>query len=687
MTDRPEVRARSRGIAFAALLAAMAAGVANAADRAAPSVVLQLPSSMTAAEVGRLIDGLEAKGATAAPTAPTPPEATLLHRVTGRLRQAAGAAPTLATLPHRWRDALAQEPVTPVLPFWPGLALVLISAGAIEFLIRRSAAAIVPGLAISPDQSLPRAFLAHAVRLALGVAGFLLVVHTGVGLFGQGSALLTETGDRIADAAGDWRLAMAALTLLAAPGLAAARPLPLTEAGARQIVLWISGYLVLALLLSVGISLVQRLGDDDMALAAAFGIAGLILVYKVAMFLRLSRPIAAAILVTGGSRPAWPRRVAAGSWHWLFIALSVVIFVLAVEQYAVGNNLRAALAATASQSAIVGMALVWAAKQRFLFDHRQSATRSWWRPTANRALDVAVLLGGLVWLARIWGYDVLDAADGGVTAHFLRPLFKAVATLASAWLVWSAIGGFLRERAPSPRSPGPDPMVAATAMTRLGTLLPLIRNCLAIAIFFLGAVLALGDLGVDVAPLLAGAGVVGIALGFGAQALVRDVIAGLFFLIDDAFRLGEYIDTGRLKGTVEAISIRSLRLRHQNGQIHTIPFGQIQAVTNSSRDWAIVKFNLHIAPDSDLELVRKTIKQVGLALLEDPEIGVDFIQPLKMQGVLDVTQAAIMIQCKFTALPVRPAQLRRQCLHELIRHFAAAGIALATPPAIASNPR
>jgi small-conductance mechanosensitive channel len=169
-------------------------------------------------------------------------------------------------------------------------------------------------------------------------------------------------------------------------------------------------------------------------------------------------------------------------------------------------------------------------------------------------------LGSAVWVARLFGYDVLDPAIGGFTETVLRPLFKAAATLAVAWLVWATIGGFLGGRAPNRVLLGDEDaaMPELTGVTRLATLLPLIRNTLAIAIFFLGAVIALGDLGVNIGPLLAGAGVVGIALGFGAQALVRDVIAGLFFLIDDAFRLGEYIDTGRLKGTVEAISIRSV---------------------------------------------------------------------------------------------------------------------------------
>jgi small-conductance mechanosensitive channel len=365
-----------------------------------------------------------------------------------------------------------------------------------------------------------------------------------------------------------------------------------------------------------------------------------------------------------------------------------LVFLLALEEFTIGNNPYALGAATALQAVIVAFTMIWAAKRRFVVEYGALDPGRWWLPVASRAVDVILLLASALGLLRLWGYDVLNPAAGSVAEMVLQPLFKAVTTLAVAWLIWAMIGGFLRERIPRqvPLGDEDSPTMLADGVTRLATLLPLIRNTVAITVFFLGAVIALGDLGVNIGPLLAGAGVVGIALGFGAQALVRDVIAGLFFLIDDAFRLGEYIDTGRLKGTVEAISIRSVRLRHQNGQVHTIPFGQIQAVTNSSRDWAIVKFNLHVALDSDLDLVRKTLKQLGQSLLRDPEIGGDFIQPLKMQGVADVTQAAIMIRCKFTARPSRPSYLRRQAMREIIKRFAAAGIAFATPPAIASNP-
>jgi small-conductance mechanosensitive channel len=207
----------------------------------------------------------------------------------------------------------------------------------------------------------------------------------------------------------------------------------------------------------------------------------------------------------------------------------------------------------------------------------------------------------------------------------------------------------------------------------------LLRNLTMVGLGVTAAEICLSALGLNLAPLLAGLGVIGIALGFGAQSLVRDIISGIFFLMEDAFRVGEYIDTGRLRGTVEGMSLRSVRLRHQNGPVHTIPFGQVPAVTNFSRDWSVVKFNLHLDPSAEIELVRRTIKRVGLELLDNPEIGAEFIQPLKMQGVIDVLQTALVVRCKFTASPLRPTYLQRQALRRLMEAFSDAQIPFAAP--------
>ncbi|MEL7262640.1 MAG: mechanosensitive ion channel domain-containing protein, partial [Pseudomonadota bacterium] len=174
-----------------------------------------------------------------------------------------------------------------------------------------------------------------------------------------------------------------------------------------------------------------------------------------------------------------------------------------------------------------------------------------------------------------------------------------------------------------------------SSASRLATLLPLFRNFVLIVIVVTILLISLMEMGVNVGPLFAGAGIVGVAVGFGSQSLVRDIFSGAFFLFDDAFRKGEYIDVGGVKGTVESISVRSFQLRHHLGALHTIPFGEIQVLTNYSRDWVIMKLPLRVTYDTDVEKVRKLIKNLGVALLDDPVIGENFIQPLKSQGVIE----------------------------------------------------
>ena len=132
--------------------------------------------------------------------------------------------------------------------------------------------------------------------------------------------------------------------------------------------------------------------------------------------------------------------------------------------------------------------------------------------------------------------------------------------------------------------------------------------------------MALSALGVQIGPLIAGAGVVGVAVGFGAQTLVKDVISGMFYLLDDAFRVGEYIQSGSYKGTVESFSLRSVKLRHHRGPLYTVPFGELGAVQNMSRDWVIDKMSVGVTYDTDLDKVKKLIKQIGTGAAGRPGV-------------------------------------------------------------------
>jgi small-conductance mechanosensitive channel len=187
----------------------------------------------------------------------------------------------------------------------------------------------------------------------------------------------------------------------------------------------------------------------------------------------------------------------------------------------------------------------------------------------------------------------------------------------------------------------------------------------------------LSNLGVNIGPLLAGAGIIGVAIGFGSQTLVRDIVSGAFFLIDDAFRVGEYVETGSVKGTVEKIAIRSLRLRHHRGLVHTIPYGEIRSVTNYSRDWVIMKLEFRLPYGTDIEKVRKLIKKVGQEMEADEALAKGMLAPLKSQGVTRMEDSALIFRAKFTAKPGEQFVLRREAYRRMQETLLENGIGFA----------
>jgi small-conductance mechanosensitive channel len=176
-----------------------------------------------------------------------------------------------------------------------------------------------------------------------------------------------------------------------------------------------------------------------------------------------------------------------------------------------------------------------------------------------------------------------------------------------------------------------------------------------------------------------GAGIVGVAVGFGSQTLVKDIISGVFYLLDDAFRVGEYIQSGSYKGMVESFSLRSVKLRHHRGPVYTVPFGQLGAVQNMSRDWVIDKFEINVTYDTDLEKARKLIKRIGQEMAEDPEFAANIIEPLKMQGVEQFGDYAVQIRCKMTTRPGEQFVIRRKAFARIKQAFDENGIKFAFP--------
>ncbi|MEQ9692972.1 mechanosensitive ion channel family protein [Shimia sp. SDUM112013] len=296
---------------------------------------------------------------------------------------------------------------------------------------------------------------------------------------------------------------------------------------------------------------------------------------------------------------------------------------------------------------------------------------------ARRISGILALVAGLYATLSIFGGEQLVAEDG-LIGRFL----DVVIIIFIGYIVFNCfriwIDTKIREEQGDQIEEGElGDEGGANSASRLATLLPLFRNFILIVILVTIILIILMEIGINVSPLFAGAGVVGLAIGFGAQTLVRDIFSGAFFLFDDAFRKGEYIDIGGVKGTVEKISVRSFQLRHHLGPLHTVPFGEIQHLTNYSRDWVIMKLPLRVTYDTDVERVRKLIKKLGIALLDDPVIGDNFIQPLKSQGVIEMQDSAMIIRVKFMTKPGDQWLVRKKVFQEIRDLFEREGIKFA----------
>ena len=298
----------------------------------------------------------------------------------------------------------------------------------------------------------------------------------------------------------------------------------------------------------------------------------------------------------------------------------------------------------------------------------------------EHGIQALLIIGAVGVLARGWGVDLVHlASQDTLFARIVHGVLSAVIILLVADVLWQAAKAAIDRKLAEAADLGQPNTDEARRRARIRTLLPIFRNILFFVVVAVAVMMALAAMGVEIGPLIAGAGVVGVAIGFGAQSFVRDVIAGMFYLLDDAFRVGEYIQAGNYKGTVEGFSIRSIKLRHHRGPIYTVPFGVLGAIQNQSRDWVIDKLMVGITYDSDLERARKLIKQIGLDLAQDPEFAPLILEPLKMQGVENLGDFAVQIRAKMMTVPGEQFVIRRKAYAMIKKAFDENGIKFAFP--------
>ena len=367
--------------------------------------------------------------------------------------------------------------------------------------------------------------------------------------------------------------------------------------------------------------------------------------------IKLRRPVAHLIrnraLAQRLGQPALQEslRIFSVLWYWPIL---LMLLVSALNLLGVGEGSERALRnALLTSGLLIGTVFM------------STILHHWFRTRAQRSgaykerfvsvvyalLRVALAVTFIELLAQIWGFSLLAFASDSSTGKVISDsLGHILLILLVTWLAWVVLDTAIQQ-ALEPANPRRG---SHAPSTRIKTILPLMRNAIKVILVVVCTITTMANLGVNVAPFLAGAGVIGLAIGFGSQQLVQDVITGLFIIIEDTISVGDWVvvDSSHA-GTVEGLTIRTLRLRDSRGFVHSVPFGQIKAVINHSRQFAYAYFSVQFTYDTDMDKATELIREAGQQISNDPLLSLSLQGTLTIFGVDSMTLDGVTITAQF----------------------------------------
>jgi small conductance mechanosensitive channel len=292
------------------------------------------------------------------------------------------------------------------------------------------------------------------------------------------------------------------------------------------------------------------------------------------------------------------------------------------------------------------------------------------------------------WLCRTV-FRVSGSQDAAEVADAMARPLRIVLILVLAWIaarftrrfVAKVARGMREQPRSSPfRDRGATPVPTDVEMRRrtqrVDTLATVLRNVATVLIWSIAGLIVLGEIGIDLAPLLAGAGVVGIVLGLGAQQVVRDFLAGLFMLLEDQYGVGDVIDMGEASGTVEWVSLRVTRLRDVEGVVWWVPNGQVTRVGNKSQQWSRALLDVAVAPDTDIPIATEVIQSTADGMWRDPEWRDRLLDQPEVWGVEDIGAGGILLRLVVKTVPLEQWNVARELRARIKAAFDAAGVSL-----------
>jgi len=292
----------------------------------------------------------------------------------------------------------------------------------------------------------------------------------------------------------------------------------------------------------------------------------------------------------------------------------------------------------------------------------------------RKGLVGVVIVVGIGVIGEIWGVPVSDFVASDTGARIILRGVAIILTLAvvvSIIEVCNAVSVYLLKERRGKRK--------KEISQKQKTLIPVIRTAINISAGFVGGIIILDRLGVNTTPILAGAGIVGLAVGFGSQTLVKDLINGLFILFEESIRVGDWATVGNQGGMVESVGLRTVKLRDMNGTVHVIPNSTIDSLSNYSKVFSRTVMDIGIAYREDVDEVMEILKELGEELQKDPEYGPSILEPLEIFGLDRFEDSAVVIRARFKTKPLKQWGVKREFYRRMKRVFDERGIEIPFP--------
>ena len=565
---------------------------------------------------------------------------------------------------------------------------------------------IIAALVVSLGLRRPRRFLASQPRPKTWLRPFVLLgynlmhVVPALAFAGAGYGLLTvldpnEVVRLVALSAINAHVVAVLLKTAAYQGLAPATPnlrmATISDRTAVYCVIWWRRLINIAVYGYFICQAALLLGLPEVGYQALVKVLGLIVVALLISLILQNRVIFAAWVRSGGEHKRWRA--------FFLVAYRVADFwyILAILYVLAGGMLAAALGLNGFlfflKSSAASIAIVWA--MGFALIGIQKAVDRGFRlratvnerypgmqervdrylPVARIILQLFVIALAIILVAEAWNIDIFNWLTSDIGSLIIGRLISIAAIALVALVIWEVTSSVVDRYL----SASDEEITQKARGQRARTLLPLVRNTLRIVIGVVALLMILTEIGIDVTPILAGVGVIGLAIGFGAQTLVKDVITGIFILLENSLAVGDVVSVGGSSGVVETISIRSIRLRDIQGSVHTIPYSSAATVTNMTKEYSHYLVEVGVAYRESYDEVTEILCEVGEDLRADVEFGADILEPIEIMGLDRFEDSAVIVRARLKTTAGKQWGIGREYNRRLKTAFDTRGIEMPFP--------